>query len=312
MNAIVYAAPTGAPIRNAVVVVRGGSIEAVGTAVRVLRGARTIDCTGRVITAGFWNSHVHFFERKWADASAIPAAELQRQLQEMLTQYGFTSVFDLGSPWRNTRVIRDRIESGEVAGPRIRSTGPAIAPANPAIPPDAALNILGVMKPAVLEAADALAASAAARQLLNEGVDGIKMFASSPPSRRFPEGAIQAAVDEAGRAGLRDAVARRGADVPRQVSPNLKRGNQHRTSRFHRRGHTVVPQRARSRVHDEARAAADRRGNVCGGIGMHERWLASARGQERLSYAVAATRSAAPASDSRARRDAPGSRPPAG
>ena len=34
----------------------------------------------------------------------------------MLTRYGFTSAFDLGSEWTNTRQIRDRIESGRGAG----------------------------------------------------------------------------------------------------------------------------------------------------------------------------------------------------
>ncbi|TMA19766.1 MAG: 4-alpha-glucanotransferase, partial [Deltaproteobacteria bacterium] len=82
-----------------------------------------VNCAGLTITAGFCNSHVHFFERKWANAAAIPAAELMRQLQDFLTRYGFTTVFDLSSPWQNTRVLRDRIESGEVPGPRIRSTG---------------------------------------------------------------------------------------------------------------------------------------------------------------------------------------------
>jgi len=41
----------------------------------------------------------------------------------MLTQYAVTSVFDIGSVWESTRIIRSRIESGEVPGPRIRSTG---------------------------------------------------------------------------------------------------------------------------------------------------------------------------------------------
>jgi hypothetical protein len=63
------------------------------------------------------------FERKWTKAAGIPAPELGRQLEDMLTRYGFTSVFDLSSLWENTRVIPDRIESGEVPGPRIRSTG---------------------------------------------------------------------------------------------------------------------------------------------------------------------------------------------
>ena len=52
------------------------------------------------------------------DAANIPAPRLEDQLRAMLMRYGFTSVFDLSSPWENTRRIRARIESGEVAGPR--------------------------------------------------------------------------------------------------------------------------------------------------------------------------------------------------
>jgi imidazolonepropionase-like amidohydrolase len=110
------------------VLVCGGRIAAVGNraAVQIPGDVETIDCSGLTITAGFWNSHVHFFERKWTNAAAIPAPELGKRLQEMLTQYGFTNASDLASPWTNTRQIRDRIESGEVRGPRIRSTGEAL------------------------------------------------------------------------------------------------------------------------------------------------------------------------------------------
>ena len=103
---------------------------AVGTraSVLILQSARLLDCSDLTITAGFWNSHVHFLERKWADAANIPAPELTRQLQGMLTRYGFTSVFDLSSEWENTRRLRDRIESGEVPGPRIRTTGEGLRP----------------------------------------------------------------------------------------------------------------------------------------------------------------------------------------
>src|SRR5207247_5469857 len=94
--------------------------------VRVLWCIPVLYCNVNVITAGFWNSHVHFFERKWADAASIPAFDLHSQLEAMLTRYGFTSVWDTWSMWENTRKIRERIESGEVAGPRIHSTGEAI------------------------------------------------------------------------------------------------------------------------------------------------------------------------------------------
>src|SRR5262249_21655948 len=156
---------------------------------------------GATISAGFWNSHVHFFERKWANAATIPASELGRQLEDMIRRYGFTSVFDLGSRWENTRLIRDRVESGEAPGPRIRSTGEGLLPRNAGIPPEAALNMLGVMKPALLELADAAQGAEASRKLMDQGVDGIKLFASAPSGASLPEGAIPAAVKEAHRLG---------------------------------------------------------------------------------------------------------------
>ncbi|MGH9804557.1 MAG: amidohydrolase family protein, partial [Candidatus Acidiferrales bacterium] len=89
--------PTDEPIRDGVVLIHGGKIVAVGSRanVPVPPAAEVQDCSGFTITAGFWNSHVHFFERKWAEAAAIPAPELSRQLEDMLTRYGFTRVFDL-------------------------------------------------------------------------------------------------------------------------------------------------------------------------------------------------------------------------
>jgi imidazolonepropionase-like amidohydrolase len=152
------------------------------------------------ITAGFWNSHIHFFERKWADAATIPVAELRQQLQDMLLRYGFTSVFDLSSAFSNTRRIRERIEAGEVPGPRIRTTGEGLVPPG-AMPSDTVLAMMGVMKTALPETADAAAVTAAAGKLLEQGVDGIKVFASSPRSGALPESALRAAVDEAHRAG---------------------------------------------------------------------------------------------------------------
>ena len=146
---------------------------------QIPEGASTLDCSGLTITAGFWNSHVHFFERKWADAGSIPALELSRQLQGMLTRFGFTSVFDLGSMWANTQQLRNRIESGEVPGPRIRSTGEALVPPG-ALPPEQVVNMMDAMNFPAPEIADAAQATAASKKLLDEGVDGIKLFPSFP------------------------------------------------------------------------------------------------------------------------------------
>jgi imidazolonepropionase-like amidohydrolase len=191
----IYISPTDEPIQNGVVLIDGQKIVAVGTRVDIPEGSEVIDCTGLTITAGFWNSHVHFMERKWADAANIPAPELTQQLQDMLTRYGFTSAFDLSSIWENTRVIRDRIESGEVQGPTIYSTGPGLLPANPGIPPGAA-RFMGWMDTdtPVHEIADAAQAEAIAQTLLDSGVDAIKLFMSAPSKSRLPQSVIDGAV----------------------------------------------------------------------------------------------------------------------
>jgi imidazolonepropionase-like amidohydrolase len=199
----IFVSPSEEPIRDGVVLIRDGKIFAVGVRGRldIPQTIPTLDCSRLTITAGFWNSHVHFFERKWAAAAGIPAPELGQQLQDMFTRYGFSSVFDLSSPWENTRRIRDRIESGEVPGPRIRSTGQGMVPPNAGIPPEAVLNFMGLMKTSIPEIANATEAAAYSKKLLSEGVDGIKLFASAPSGASLPEGVVQAAVDEARRLG---------------------------------------------------------------------------------------------------------------
>lgn len=201
-GATIYISPTEDPIRDGVVLIQGEKIIAVGAKSQITlpENARILDCSGLIITPGFWNSHVHFFERKWANAAAIPAPELTRQLQEMLTRYGFTSVFDLGSVWDNTRRLRDRIESGEVQGPRIRTTGEALVPAG-GLPSDLVLNMMGVMKLPAPEISSDEQAAAAAKRLLAEGVDAIKLFASAPRSTPLSVSTMHAAVLEAHRAG---------------------------------------------------------------------------------------------------------------
>jgi imidazolonepropionase-like amidohydrolase len=194
----VWTSPSEEPTRNATVLIEGGKIAAVGPAsrIKIPADARTIDCAGLTITAGFWNSHVHFTERKWAEASTIPAAELARQLQEMLTRYGFTSAFDLSSPWENTRRIRGRIESGEVAGPRIRSTGEGLLPAG-GLPNDTVIAMMGWMKFPAPEPADPTQAAAATIKLLDAGVDGIKLFASGQRGVAMSQETMAAVVAEA-------------------------------------------------------------------------------------------------------------------
>jgi len=199
-GAVIYASPAAEPIVDGVIVIRDGKIAAVGprASVEVPPNVETLDCSGLTIAAGFWNSHVHFMERKWADAANTPADELGVQLQAMLTRYGYTSVFDTGSVWENTRRLRDRIESGEVPGPRIRSTGEILTPRG-GLPPELVANVLGFVGFPFPEIADEAEAAAAAKRLLDEGADGIKLYARtfSPPIASLSQSVMKAAVTEA-------------------------------------------------------------------------------------------------------------------
>jgi imidazolonepropionase-like amidohydrolase len=201
VGATIYVSPTQPPISDGVVLIQNEKILAVGPRAQMQfpETAHVLDCFGLTITAGLWNSHVHFFERKWSDAANIPAPEITRQLQDMLTRYGFTSVFDTGSSWENTRLLRDRIDSGEVPGPKIRSTGPGLVPPG-ALPSDQILGVMGLMKFPAPEIADPAQAADAAKKLLDEGVDAIKLFASAQRGPALSEATIQAAVNEAHRA----------------------------------------------------------------------------------------------------------------
>jgi imidazolonepropionase-like amidohydrolase len=198
----VWTSPSEQPIHAATVLIESGKITAVGPSsqIKIPNGAQKLDCTGLTITAGFWNSHVHFTERKWAEAASIPAPELERQLGEMLLRYGFTSAFDLSSPWENTRRIRDRIASGEVAGPRILSVGEALLPPD-AMPNDTVVAMMGWMKYPTPEVADPAQAKAAASALLDRGVDGVKLFASGQRGAAMSQETMAAAVEETHRRG---------------------------------------------------------------------------------------------------------------
>lgn len=128
LHARVYASATAQPVDDTSVLIRAGKIAAVGRQVVIPAGTPTLACEGCVVFAGFWNTHVHFMEPKWADAEHLPAEELTRQLQQMLTHSGFTTVVDVGSAPADTMALRRRIESGEVLGPRIYTAGAPLYP----------------------------------------------------------------------------------------------------------------------------------------------------------------------------------------
>ena len=167
-------------------------------------GARELDCRGLTVVAGLHNNHVHFLGPEWTGAAQLPADALAAQLVAMLTRYGFTSVFDTGSLLDDTLALRKRIESGEIAGPRILTAG------EPLFPPDGIPIYLRGLPPELLklmkEPASTDAAVAAVDANLDRGADAVKLFTGAIMGndvvKPMSVAIAQAAVAEAHRRGF--------------------------------------------------------------------------------------------------------------
>jgi imidazolonepropionase-like amidohydrolase len=127
-HARIYISPSEPPIEDGTVLVRDGLIAGVGKQVQVPADATIIPCDHCVVTAGFWNAHVHFTEPKWSMANWKSAATLNLQLADMFLSRGFTTVIDLGSNPADTFSIRRRTEKRELTGPYIYTAGTALYP----------------------------------------------------------------------------------------------------------------------------------------------------------------------------------------
>ena len=125
VGAKIYLSPSEPPIENGTILIHDGHILSVGpiAEIKVPRGTTVIDCKGLVVTAGFWNSHVHILLPGLLHAEKLSSEQITLQLQQMLTRWGFTTVFDIASVLQNTNLIRHRIKSGKVKGPRILTVG---------------------------------------------------------------------------------------------------------------------------------------------------------------------------------------------
>jgi imidazolonepropionase-like amidohydrolase len=250
VGATVYPSPAAAPLHDAVVLTSGGIISAVGKRgeVKIPKDARVIDCPGKTIVAGFWNSHIHLTEAVWNDAANAPASALEKHMQEMLTRWGFTTVWDLGSDPSNSLALRRRVESGEIPGPRILLAGD-IFPKNghPVyLPPELRLP----------EAATPGEAAQMARDDLRMGLDGMKLFTGAyigdKPVINMDTAIVKAAVEVAhaqgkpvfahpqNRTGADNAVIG-GVDILAHTLPGESDYTQEELSRFKSEHTALIP-----------------------------------------------------------------------
>lgn len=129
----------GPPMENAVVVIEGNTIRAVGpeAAVAIPAGARVIDTNGMTMMPGLMDMHVHLmilghgdydhwdrtYPPKFRDV-IMPISAKQ------LLMAGVTTARDLGAPLEDIVAVKRRIERGEIPGPRLFVSGPFLQKSN--------------------------------------------------------------------------------------------------------------------------------------------------------------------------------------
>lgn len=128
------------PLHDAAVVIQGDKIVQVGraTEVKIPAGATVIDTTGQTMMPGLIDAHAHLFmlgygnEADWFKWLAGPGKKYSIEKVMELSAYqmlmsGITGAIDLGGTAEDSIKVRDRINKGEVPGPRLQVAGPLVS-----------------------------------------------------------------------------------------------------------------------------------------------------------------------------------------
>jgi len=216
----------GAPIPNAVLVLRGGAIVAAGPvqSVAVPAGAQIIDYSGKTIMPGLVSDHVHVGLIDGVDGGPqfYNRANILRQLRQY-EAYGVTTITSLGCNGPLFGELRDEMHGGKTPGADLFGVDRGIGVPNGA--PPANLLVVGadqLDRPETPEQA-----RVAVRGMVGRRTDLVKLwlddFGGSLPVKMKPE-IYRAAIDEAHAHGIRvaahihdladaEAVTHAGADI---------------------------------------------------------------------------------------------------
>jgi imidazolonepropionase-like amidohydrolase len=111
----------GQVIERGSIVVRNGRIASVAAGAPSASGGRTIDARGMTAMAGFIDAHRHIIN---GNTDQWFAQQAQVRMQEFL-EAGYTTLMSGGGPVPGIVQLKERIEKGQIKGPRIVTSGRA-------------------------------------------------------------------------------------------------------------------------------------------------------------------------------------------
>lgn len=122
---------TGKTLTKQAIVIEGGKIVSVGPDSGVAADAKVIDLSGKTVLPGLIDAHTHItFDPKYGyEQLAISApreALIGAKNARITLLAGFTTIRNVGASDYTDIALRDAINAGDVPGPRIDASGPAL------------------------------------------------------------------------------------------------------------------------------------------------------------------------------------------
>jgi imidazolonepropionase-like amidohydrolase len=217
---------SGKIVTDQVILVRGDRIEAIGAsnAVPIPAGTKVIDLSAYTVLPGLIDAHTHITSDPtlppfYGYGMSVPRIALKGATYAKRTLLaGITTIRDVGAVGYSDVAVRDAINDGEIAGPRMLVSGPA-------------LGITGghcddnMLAPEFDHSAEGVADGIAGvrhgvRRNVKYGADVIKFCGTggvfskgdTPGAQQYTFPEMQALIDEAHMAGRKVAVHAHGAD----------------------------------------------------------------------------------------------------